>query len=119
MIKIKRVYDPPSADDGIRYLVDRLWPRGIRKEALMLDGWFRELAPADELRRAFHHKAERWEEFQQRYWQDLENRPETWKPIVEVAQKEDITLLYSARDREHNNALALKNFLDRKMYRNP
>lgn len=112
MIKLKRVYDPAEPSDGKRFLVERLWPRGVRKDALPLDGWLRDVAPSDELRRWFHHDPARWDTFQQRYWAELETKPETWKPLVEAARQGDITLLFSARDTAHNNAVALKAFLE-------
>jgi len=115
MIKLKRVYDPAEPSDGKRFLVERLWPRGVRKDALPLDGWLRDVAPSDELRRWFHHDPARWEDFQQRYWAELEIKPETWKPLVEAARQGDVTLLFSARDTEHNNAVALKAFLESRL----
>lgn len=115
MIKLKRVYDPAEPSDGKRFLVERLWPRGVRKDALPLDGWLRDVAPSDELRRWFHHDPARWEDFQQRYWAELETKPETWKLLVEAARQGDVTLLFSARDTEHNNAVALKAFLESRL----
>jgi uncharacterized protein YeaO (DUF488 family) len=115
MIKIKRAYDPSDAADGTRILVDRLWPRGISKEALQIDAWRKEVAPSADLRRWFGHDPEKWEEFQRRYFDELDGRPEVWKPIQEAAQEGTVTLLYAARDTQHNNAVALQAFLaDRK-----
>ena len=113
-IFVKRVYDPPAPGDGRRFLVDRLWPRGVKKEALKLDGWLKEVAPSDELRRWFGHDPAKWEEFQQRYFAELEAKPEAWRPLLEAARKGTVTLLFSARDEAHNNAVALKAFLERK-----
>ena len=118
VIKIKRVYEPPSEDDGLRFLVDRLWPRGIKKEALVMDGWFKECAPSHELRLWFGHDPVKWEEFQRRYWTDLQTRPDTWEPILEAARRGNVTLLYSRRDSEHNNALVLKYFLEERIGKN-
>ncbi|MDR7440302.1 MAG: DUF488 domain-containing protein [Armatimonadota bacterium] len=112
MIRVKRVYDPVEPEDGKRYLVDRLWPRGLRKEALRIDGWLREVAPSDKLRRWFGHDPAKWEEFKRRYFAELESRPETWRPLWEAARRGNVTLLYSARDSLHNNAVALQEFLE-------
>ena len=113
-IRVKRVYEPPAPDDGKRFLVDRLWPRGLRKEALRLDGWLKELAPSDELRRWFGHDPAKWEEFRRRYFLELQARPEAWRPLRKAAREGTVTLLFSARDGEHNNAVALKSFLEGK-----
>lgn len=116
-IRVKRVYDPPAPDDGKRFLVDRLWPRGLKKEALQLDGWLKEVAPSDGLRKWFGHDPAKWEEFQRRYFAELEARPEAWQPLLEEARKGTVTLLFSARDEQHNNAVALKIFLEHKLAR--
>lgn len=112
MLKIKRVYEPPAPADGARFLVERLWPRGMRKEALHMDGWLKDAAPSDQLRRWFNHDPQKWAEFKQRYRAELTKNPAGWQPLLEAAAKGDVTLLYSAHDLEHNNALALKEFLD-------
>jgi len=111
-IRVKRVYEPPAPEDGKRFLVERLWPRGFKKEELALDGWLRDVAPSDELRRWFRHDPQKWEEFQRRYFAELEAKPEVWRPLLETARAADVTLLYSARDEAHNNAVALKAFLE-------
>jgi uncharacterized protein YeaO (DUF488 family) len=111
VIQIKRVYDPPEAGDGIRFLVDRLWPRGVKKEDLPLDGWLKDVAPSNDLRRWFGHDPAKWDEFQRRYFAELEDKPEAWQPILEAAQEGSVTLLYSAWDAEHNNAAALLAYL--------
>lgn len=115
MIHIKRAYDDPEPDDGRRFLVDRLWPRGLKKEALELDGWVKEVAPSDELRQWFGHDPARWDDFQQRYAAELDEKPEQWQQLLEAAEEEDITLVYGARDEEHNNAVALRNYLQEKL----
>ncbi len=115
MIKVKRVYDPASSRDGKRFLVDRLWPRGIKRDALSRDDWLREVAPSDALRRWFAHDPSRWETLKRRYAAELDRRPEAWRPLLEAARRGTVTLLYSARDREHNNAVALKNYLESKL----
>jgi uncharacterized protein YeaO (DUF488 family) len=111
MITTERVYEE-QARRGAYYLVERLWPRGIRKEALRLDGWLREVAPSTQLRRWFSHDPARWSEFRRRYFAELDHNPQAWRPLAEAAQHEDVTLLYSSRDTEHNNAVALKDYLD-------
>jgi uncharacterized protein YeaO (DUF488 family) len=113
MIHLRRVYDPPGADEGPRFLVERLWPRGVTKAALHLDGWLKEVAPTAALRRWFGHDPAKWDEFQRRYFAELEGRPEAWRPIVDAARRGSVTLLYSARDTAHNNAVALKAYLER------
>jgi len=113
MIQLKRVYDPESKDDGTRFLVERLWPRGIKKQALNMDGWAKEAGPSTELRKWFDHDPSKWEEFQRRYFAELDAKPEVWQPIVEAARSGQVTLLYSSHDVEHNNALALKTYLEK------
>ncbi len=115
MIQLKRVYDPPVAGDGKRFLVERLWPRGMKKESLPMDGWLKDVAPGDALRKWFGHDPDKWEDFKQRYFSELENNPVTWKTLLEAARQGTITLLYSAHDQQHNNALALKLFLEKRL----
>lgn len=110
-IRIKRVYDPPAAEDGARFLVDRLWPRGRRKEQLCLTGWCREAAPSAELRKWFGHDPQKWEEFKQRYFAELKQKPESLKPILLALKQGPVTLVYGAADPLHNNAAALREFL--------
>lgn len=107
-VRIKRVYDPPAPSDGARILVDRLWPRGLKKETARLDAWVREVAPSDALRKWFGHDPARWRDFQERYSAELDANAEAWHELLERARKETITLLYAAHDSEHNNAAALK-----------
>ena len=115
MIQIKRVYEPAAKADGQRFLVERLWPRGIKKEALALNGWQKEVAPSHELRKWFNHDPAKWKEFQRRYRAELDARPETWQPLLEAARAGNLTLLFSARDTEHNNAIVLKAFLEERL----
>lgn len=115
MLKTKRVYESATAGDGTRFLVERLWPRGIKKENLKMKAWLKEVAPSPELRKWFAHDPEKWTEFKKRYRAELKSNPEAWKSILEAAQKGNVTLLYSARDTEHNSALLLKEFLEQKM----
>ncbi len=115
MLKTKRVYESVETSDGARFLVDRLWPRGIKKEKLKMEAWLKDVAPSPNLRKWFAHDPAKWQEFQQRYRAELESNPDAWKPILEAAKQGDVTLLYSARDTEHNNALLLKEFLEEHM----
>ena len=112
MIRLKRVYEPAHPDDGLRFLVERLWPRGIKKEALKLDAWVKDVAPSDGLRRWFGHEPARWEEFRRRYASELDSKREAWQPILLAARQGDVTLLFSARDTERNSAIVLKAYLD-------
>ena len=114
MIRLKRAYDPPADDDGARFLVDRLWPRGLKREALKLDEWLKEAAPSDSLRRWFGHDPKKWEEFRRRYFEELDRRPDAWRPILESARNGAVTLLYSAKETRQNNAVALKEYLESK-----
>lgn len=110
-IQVKRVYDPPSREDGRRLLVDRIWPRGLSKESARIDAWLKDIAPSTELRRWFAHDAARWTEFQRRYSAELNEKPEVRKTILPSKTQGTVTLLFGARDTEHNNAVALKNYL--------
>lgn len=112
MIKTKRAYEPPAAGDGTRFLVDRVWPRGIKKDALALKGWIKDVAPSAKLRKAFNHDPEKWDEFKRRYAVELQVSKQHWQPILEAAREGDVTLVYGARDAIHNNAAALKAFLE-------
>ena len=112
MLKEKRVYESTEVSDGVRFLVERLWPRGMKKEKLNMDAWLKDVAPSDSLRRWFEHDPLKWSEFQKRYRAELDDNPNTWEPILEAMERGDVTLLYSAHDTEHNNALVLKSFLE-------
>ena len=112
MLKTKRVYEPAEPSDGARFLVDRLWPRGIKKEKLEMEAWLKDVAPSQNLRKWFAHDPAKWQEFQRRYRAELEANPDAWKPILEAAKQGNVTLLYSARDSEHNSAVLLKAFLE-------
>src|SRR2546426_5150016 len=114
MIKLKRAYDSASNDDGIRFLVERLWPRGVKKSALRIDAWLKELGPSTSLRKWFGHDPRRWEEFRHRYFHELEKKAEACKPIQRDAEHGRVTLVYSSHDTEHNNAVALRDFLEAK-----
>ena len=110
-ITIKRVYDPIDSGDGVRVLVDRLWPRGVSKQALKADHWLREVAPSDQLRQWFGHDPNRWEEFKLRYFAELQTKPETIELLLELAQEKGLVILYAARDVHHNQAIALQQYL--------
>jgi uncharacterized protein YeaO (DUF488 family) len=111
VIKTKRVYEKPTESDGSRLLIDRVWPRGLKKNNLALDGWLKEVAPSDRLRKWFGHDPKKWREFRRRYFAELRAKAETWAPILARARESNVALLYGARDAEHNNAAALKEFL--------
>ena len=115
MIRIKRIYEPAEKRDGRRFLVDRFWPRGIKKDAMEAEAWVKEAAPSGSLCKWFGHEPAKWNEFRRRYSRELDERPESWKPLIEAGKAGDITLLFSARDTEHNNAVALKAYLERKL----
>ena len=117
MIQIKRVYDPSSRTDGTRLLVERLWPRGVKKTSLEIKSWLKEVAPSAELRKWFSHDPAKWDEFRSRYFAELEASPDAWQPIIEAANHGTVTLIYSSHDTEHNNAVALKEFLNRHLHR--
>ena len=117
MIQTKRVYEPATKSDGQRFLVERLWPRGIKKEALHMIAWLKEVAPSHELRKWFSHDPAKWKEFQKRYRAELDGKPETWQPLLAALQTGDMTLLFSAHDLEHNIALVLKTYLEEQCHR--
>ena len=115
MIQLRRVYDEPRAHEGRRFLVDRLWPRGIRKTELEIDGWQKEASPSTELRKWFSHDPQKWQEFQRKYFVELEAHQDAWEPILKAAERGTVTLLYSSQETEHNNAVALKSYLETKL----
>ena len=112
MVTIKRIYQEPDPADGRRILVDRLWPRGVSKERARVDWWLKEIAPSDELRRWFGHDPSRWQEFQARYRGELEAQRPLLDELRTLSGRERITLLYAAKDQEHNNAVLLKELLE-------
>jgi uncharacterized protein YeaO (DUF488 family) len=111
-VSLKRVYEPPESTDGERVLVDRIWPRGITKEKAKIDLWLKDAAPSTELRRWFGHDPERWPEFQRKYRAELEGSP-ALAALKEVARKTKVTLVYAAKDENHNNAVVLRGLIDR------
>ena len=117
MVKLKRVYEPVSRTDGTRFLVERLWPRGLSKERLHVTAWLKEVGPSTELRQWFNHDPLKWSQFRTRYFRELDARPESWRPILTAARRGMVTLVYSSHDEEHNNAVALKEYLQAKRRR--
>ncbi len=115
MIKLKRAYEPASRDDGTRFLVERLWPRGIRKDALRLDAWLKDVAPSTQLRQWFSHDPAKWSEFQRRYRAELDANREVLEPILKAARRGRVTLVYSSHDQEHNNAVVLKAYMESRL----
>jgi uncharacterized protein YeaO (DUF488 family) len=113
-IKIKRVYEKPDKDDGIRILVDRLWPRGLTKEKANIDLWLKDIAPSAELRKWFGHDPAKWDEFRRRYREELKNDKKSTSLLKEQLKKGAVTLVYAAKDEEHNEALFLKELFDLK-----
>ncbi len=111
MISLHRAYDPGVPRRGRRFLVERLWPRGVKKSDLPVDGWLKEVAPSTGLRQWFSHEPAKWEEFRRRYFRELDANPVAWGPLLEAARQGDVTLVYSSRDTEHNNAVALREYL--------
>jgi len=113
MVRIKRIYDPLSPEDGKRVLVDRIWPRGIKKGNARIDEWLKDLAPSTELRKWFGHDPAKWEEFRTRYLAELSGCGEALERLRQEAREGTLTLVYAARDMEHNNAVALKDLLEK------
>jgi uncharacterized protein YeaO (DUF488 family) len=114
-IQTKRVYDGAAKTDGARFLVERFWPRGVTKETLRMEAWLRDVAPSDALRKWFAHDPKKWREFQHRYAKELDGHARAWQPLLEAARNGNVTLLYSAHDIQHNNAIALKSYLEAKL----
>jgi uncharacterized protein YeaO (DUF488 family) len=110
-VKLKRAYEVPAASDGKRILVDRLWPRGVTKERAAIDEWVKDVAPSTELRKWFAHDPARWDEFRRRYAKELHAKPELLEELRAAARKGPITLVYSARDEEHNDAVELRHVI--------
>jgi uncharacterized protein YeaO (DUF488 family) len=111
-LRVKRVYDPPSRDDGVRVLVDRLWPRGLKRDVARIDLWLKEVAPSQELRRWFGHDPTLWAEFQKRYGAELVGNSQNVATLRDLMKgTKPLTLLFAAKDLKHNNAIVLRNFL--------
>ena len=114
MIRLKRAYDPPARSDGRRYLVERLWPRGMKKETLEIEAWLKDVAPSATLRTWFSHDPDKWPEFRKRYFAELDTS-KAWQPLADAAKSGAVTLVYSSRESEHNCAVALKDYLEKKL----
>jgi uncharacterized protein YeaO (DUF488 family) len=112
MVKIKRVYEPPARDDGKRILIDRLWPRGLKKEDSRIDQWMKEVAPSNELRKWFNHDPDKWTEFKKRFFAELQGRRGKVEEIVNLARKGTVTLLFGSKEERFNNAVALKEYIE-------
>jgi uncharacterized protein YeaO (DUF488 family) len=115
MLKLKRAYDPASKTDGTRVLVERLWPRGLSKAKLRVDSWLKDVGPSTELRKWFSHDPEKWSRFRARYFRELDSQPNAWRPILSAARRGRVTLVYSSHDEQHNNAVALQDYLRAKL----
>ncbi|HSJ43813.1 MAG TPA: DUF488 family protein [Euzebyales bacterium] len=111
-IWLRRAYDPATRNDGYRVLVDRIWPRGVSKQDAAIDDWARDLAPSDDLRRWFDHEPQRWDQFQRRYRAELEERRDALDALVDRVKQGRVTLVYGARDQQHNNAVVLRDVLE-------
>lgn len=116
-IRTARVYEPPRQNDGYRILVDRIWPRGLKRDELQLDHWMKDVAPSADLRRWFGHDPGRWREFQHRYFAELDSCPHAWRELLDLCRDRPVTLLYAAKDEDHNNAVALRGYLEDKLGR--
>lgn len=114
-IKLKRVYAPSAGTDGVRLLVDRIWPHGVSKDRAALDAWLKDVAPSTELRHWFNHEPDRWAEFRKRYWIELQDKEDQVQLVIDFVKRGPVTLLYAARDEEHNNAVVLRDFLIERM----
>src|SRR5574340_556109 len=117
MVSLKRAYEPARVGDGQRYLVERLWPRGVKKDSLHIVGWVKEVAPSTELRKWFSHEPAKWNEFRRRYFAELDAHRDPLQPLLDAARQGKVTLVYSSHDQEHNNAVALKEYLESKQSR--
>ena len=113
VIKLKRVYEKPENDDGIRILVERLWPRGLSKEKARVDIWLKNAAPSSELRKWFAHDPAKWEEFKKRYYAELKKNPAALDPISNLPKKGNITFVFASKEEEFNNAVALKEYVEK------
>jgi uncharacterized protein YeaO (DUF488 family) len=117
MIKVKRIYEKAEDTDGFRVLVDRLWPRGVKKEEAKFDEWLKDIAPSDELRKWFGHDPDKWDEFKRLYREELASKEELVNKLIEDAKGKDITLLYASRETRYNNVMVLKDVLEERMSR--
>ncbi len=114
-VHVQRVYEKSAKNGEPRFLVDRLWPRGIKKSDLPMDGWLKDVAPSDRLRKWFGHEPKRWAGFVRRYRAELDGHPDAWQPLRTAARHGGVTLLFGAKDETHNNAIALKDYLEQRL----
>jgi uncharacterized protein YeaO (DUF488 family) len=112
---LKRVYEKPSPNDGKRVLVERLWPRGLKKEDAKVDDWLREVAPSTELRKWFGHDVAKWDEFRQRYWKELDKRKDLVSKLARECREKKVTFVFASKEEQHNNAVALKEYIENKL----
>ena len=111
-VKLKRAYEAPARSDGQRVLVDRVWPRGITREEGLIDDWIKEVAPSTALRKWFNHEPPKWNEFKRRYFRELDGRPDALKRLLAKSRRGPVTMVFGARDLDHNNAVALKDYIE-------
>ena len=116
MLKLKRVYETPNSEDGVRILVERLWPRGLTKERAKIDIWLKDIAPSTELRKWYNHMPERWPEFQKRYQLELQENYNVVRGLKKKVDTTDVTLIFAAKDAARNSAVVLKNHLEKKNF---
>jgi uncharacterized protein YeaO (DUF488 family) len=112
---LKRVYEKPSPNDGKRVLVERLWPRGLKKEDAKVDDWLREVAPSTELRKWFGHDVAKWDEFRQRYWKELDKRKDLVSKLARECREKKVTFVFASKEEQHNNAVALKEYIENRL----
>jgi uncharacterized protein YeaO (DUF488 family) len=115
VVRLKRVYEPPEEADGTRVLVERLWPRGLARDRARIDLWLKDIAPSPSLRRWFHHDPARWTEFQRRYREELAGREPLVAQLLDLASHGDVTLVFAARDLQHNSARVLQEYLEQRL----
>ena len=113
ILKVKRLYDEKSTQDGMRVLVDRVWPRGVKKEDVDYDEWYKELAPSTELRKWFNHDTKKWDDFKKKYFKELKKQHKLLEEIKEKSDGHNVTLIYGAKDKEHNQAVAIKEYIEK------
>ena len=114
-ISLKRVYEKPSLKDGKRVLVERLWPRGLKKDEARIDEWLREVAPSTELRKWFGHDPAKWDEFKERYWNELDKKKDIISKLAKERLENKVTFVFAAKDQQHNNAVALKEYIENQL----
>jgi len=114
-IQLKRVYEKPSADDGKRILVERLWPRGVKKEDAHVDEWLRDLAPSNELRKWYGHDPAKWSQFIEKYWKELAKKQDTVSKLAKESHQKKVTFVFAAKEQQYNNAAALKEYIEKQL----